>query len=513
MKKFYMLFFIVLCALGLNAQTIDVIREGQAFSMISPSAKYIAGNIDDIAVYYNVETTEAAVLEGEIQDDGGCFVWDLNDKGELAVDHLKKAAIWTEDGGFDYLPEPEGLKKSEQKYSAARAITNDGKTVVVSFGDPTISVYVYTLSSDGIWDMVKLPMPKEDPIFHQPAQFAVPMGINDAATRIMGRYRIDTGLEELPFAWEKNANGEWEIRWVALDFIVEGGETDAVYPGDFEFNGAGLDVSSGEWQEEYDKAYAEYEQMWVDYETIIKALATGYYYNGAGSLSGMRLSPNGKYANVQISHEQTNATYPAVIDLDANTVHVFTCRPGGGCLSVTNNGEVSISGALDYFSMTYVSSIADPTKDMTLAEYTLSRTENKINLAEYMTYETPNGAQLAEGTATLASNGVGYVTWQYNGFEGNQRYETFIVRYPSNLGVGNEVILNNQISIYPNPTEGVLNVSDKLENVRIMDITGRIVYSASTIESTIDLSDVAVGTYILVADKDGSRITTKVIVK
>ncbi len=512
MKKFYILFLIVLCVLGLSAQTIEVIREGQAFSMISPSAKYIAGNIDDIAVYLNVETKAAAVLKGETQDDGGCFVWDLNDNGQLAVDHIKKAAIWTEEGDFEYLPEPEGLKKSEQKYSAARAITNDGKTVVVSFGDPTISVYVYTLNSAGIWDMTKLPMPEEDPIYHQGPQFIAPVGINDAATRIMGRYRIDTGLEELPFAWEKNANGEWEIRWVAMNFICVGGKTDAVYPGgEVVFDGTGL--TPDQWQEEYNKAEAEWKQQWDDYETILKAVSTGYYYNGAGSLSSMRLSRNGKYANAHISHEQTNATYPAVIDLDADTVYVFTCRPGGGCLSVTNEGEISILGALDYFSMTYVSSIADPTKDMTLAEYTLNRTENKINLAEYMIYETPYGSQVAEGTATLASNGVGYVTWQYNGFGDNQRYETVIVTYPSNVGVANEVVLDNQLSVYPNPTDGILNISEKLDNVQLLDIVGRVVYSVSSVESTIDLSGVVSGTYVLVAEKEGNRIATKVVVK
>jgi hypothetical protein len=127
----------------------------------------------------------------------------------MAVDWKKQAAIWSEADGFDILVLPDGLSKKEMAYSAARCITADGKTVVVSFGDPTVSVYVYTLGEDGIWNMTKLPMPTEDPIFHQVPQFASPMGINDGATRIMGRYRIDTGLEELPFAWEKNADGEW----------------------------------------------------------------------------------------------------------------------------------------------------------------------------------------------------------------------------------------------------------------------------------------------------------------
>ncbi|MBO5728386.1 MAG: T9SS type A sorting domain-containing protein [Paludibacteraceae bacterium] len=491
----------------LHAQSIEVMRDGAAFSMISPSGKYIAGNIDDIAVYYGVDSKVAKSLEGEHLDDGGCFVWDLNDNGQIAVDWKKQAAIWTETDGFDILPQPEDLSGLEKNYSAARCITNDGKTIVVSFGDPTTSVYVYTLGEDGIYTMTKLPMPTEDPIFHQIPQFASPMGINDDATRIMGRYRIDTGLEELPFAWEKDADGNWSIRWVALNFIVKGGKTDAVYPGEFEFDGSIYDVD--EWQDAYDKAYAEYEQMWIDYEAVLRATATGYYYNAKGSLSGMRLSRNGRYANAQISYEQTNSTYPAVIDLEADTVYVFTCLPGGGCLSVTNNGVISIQGVPDYFSWTYVSSIENPTQYMSLTEYTMQRTNNMVNLANYMTYETPRGSQLAEGTATLSCNDNAFVSWQYNGFGDNMNYETIVVRFDG--PVDNEVVFNNNLSVYPNPTTGVLNITEVLTDVQLFDVTGRVVYENSTVEATIDLSNLANGTYFLVANKESQRISTKVV--
>ena len=228
MKKVLLLnvLFLALSTLLLNAQSIEVMRESAAFAIISPNSKYVAGNISDYAVYYGLESKFAKTLEGEALDDGGCFVWDLNDLGQLAVDWKKQAAIWTEKDGFDILPLPERLTKREKAYSAVRCITNDGKTLVVSFGDPTVSIYVYTLGENGVYDMVKLPMPTEDPIFHQMPAFAAPMGINDDATRIMGRYRIDTGLEELPFVWEKDDNGDWNIRWVALDFIVKGGKYD-----------------------------------------------------------------------------------------------------------------------------------------------------------------------------------------------------------------------------------------------------------------------------------------------
>ncbi|MBR6520826.1 MAG: T9SS type A sorting domain-containing protein [Paludibacteraceae bacterium] len=512
MKKIYSIICtlcIVNCAL-IQAQSIEIMREGAAFAIISPSAKYIAGNISDYAVYYGLESKVAKTLEGEMLDDGGCFVWDLNDLGQLAVDWKKQAAIWTETDGYTILPHPEGLTKDEKAYSAVRCITNDGKTLVVSFADPTTSVYVYTLGEDGNYSMEKLPMPTEDPIFHQVPQFAAPMGINDDATRIMGRYRIDTGLEELPFVWEKDENGKWNLRWVALNFIVKGGETDAVYPGEFEFDGSNFDVESGEWQEEYDKAWAEYDQLWLDYEATLRASATGYYYNAKGSLSGMRMSRNGKYANAQISYELTNETYPAVIDIDADTVYVFTCRPGGGCVSVTNEGVISILAVLSDFSWSYVSSIDNPKVDMTITEYTMQRTNGAINLADYMIYETPNGPQLAEGNAHLACYGDGFVSWQYNGFGDNMRYETIVVKFDG--PVDNETIYSPELEIFPNPTKGVLNISEELTDVQIFDLTGRVIYAAPIVQTTIDLSNIVSGTYLLVANKQGQKVSAKIMI-
>ena len=49
MKKIYSIICtlcIVNCAL-IQAQSIEIMREGAAFAMISPNSKYIAGNISD----------------------------------------------------------------------------------------------------------------------------------------------------------------------------------------------------------------------------------------------------------------------------------------------------------------------------------------------------------------------------------------------------------------------------------------------------------------------------------
>ena len=72
---------------------------------------------------------------------------------------------------------------------------------------------------------------------------------------------------------------------------------------------------------------------------------------------------------------------------------------------------------------------------------------------------------------------------------------------------------DSQISIYPNPTSGILNVSKAMENVEIYDVIGRKVYTCSNVENCIDLTELQVGQYFLVATVEGQRVSTKLMIK
>ena len=512
MKKIFLIISLISFSFfATYAQVISSVMDAP-YSGISHNGVYSYGNYEDIAFYYNASTGFKLALQGDQLDDGGCWVWDINDLGQLAVEHKKRAAIWTEQGGYELLPLPEGV--AENAYCAARCITNDGTSIVVSIGSPTHSIYVYTLGEDGVFDIVKLPIPYEDPIFHQGFQFIAPCGIAEKGDLIIGRYRIDTGFEELPMYWTKDSLGEWRYEWMNLDYIIAGGKTDAVYPGEFDFDGAGYDVNSGEWQAEYEKAWAVYYEKLVDYYNVVYAEASGYFYSGSGDISGIAMSNNGRFVKMNISYQPNGyenpiANYPVVYEFATDSMYLFTCRPGAACLSVTDDGEVSLRGAADYFSWSYVSSIHHLDSATTLAAWTLDKSNGKIDLANYMTYNTPDGPRLAEGTATLATSGNGFVTWQYNGFEDNMRYESYFVRFDIESGVNH--VVNSDLGVYPNPTDGILNISSNLTNVEIFDIMGRKVYSASEVESVIDLTQLTAGTYILMATDGSSRVSTKII--
>jgi hypothetical protein len=518
MKKL-LLFVVCVLALTVNAQKIDVLFDGGAFSMSSPNGLYVAGNMEDAAVYYNTETKKIIALEGEIQDDGGCFVWDVNDKGQLAVDWKMKAAIWSEATDFEVLPLPERLSNKEKGYSAARCISNDGKYVVVSFGSPTVSLYLYTKGEDGNYTMEKMALPEEAPIYNQIAQFVAPCGITEDGNRILGRFLVETAEFELPFVWERASEGaDWNIRWIALDFIVEGGETDAEFYGvEFEFDGDPIADPEG-----FEAAQNEWLQKRDDYYAVIDAVSSGYFYAGEkGDLSNLDMSENGKYAKMNISFKDLTSTeeepmvvnYPAVIDLETEQVYVFTCLDNAGCLSVSNDGLVSLATPkVEYFRYAHIASIADPTKSQTLTEWTKEQTGGKIDLSQYMTYTDDQGqSMVADGSAILRADGRGYFTNQYNGFGGNQRYETYFVTFDGETA--NEIVNDNAFVVYPNPTNGVLNFAETLENVEVFDLLGRTVYTASIAERSIVLENVASGTYFLVADKDGVRVSTKFVVK
>ncbi|HXD91585.1 MAG TPA: T9SS type A sorting domain-containing protein [Bacteroidia bacterium] len=82
--------------------------------------------------------------------------------------------------------------------------------------------------------------------------------------------------------------------------------------------------------------------------------------------------------------------------------------------------------------------------------------------------------------------------------------------------------INNAISVQPNPSNGVFNISvqgftaAKMEKIEIYDLTGKLVetkaYSAGTSSETFDLSKLNAGTYNVNIISNGSLVSKKVVV-
>ena len=113
-----------------------------------------------------------------------------------------------------------------------------------------------------------------------------------------------------------------------------------------------------------------------------------------------------------------------------------------------------------------------------------------------------------KGTSTSTTNPVGdsYI----NGIT--------LTWTPTQAGV-NDLLIKPEVTIYPNPTNGIFNMDFKNEvkSIRIVDILGKVVYSekvaSETIEATkrIDLSNLNNGLYIVSITNDNGTSNYKVI--
>ena len=156
-------------------------------------------------------------------------------------------------------------------------------------------------------------------------------------------------------------------------------------------------------------------------------------------------------------------------------------------------------------------SIDNPTKRQTLTEWVKNRTNGAIDLAQHMQYQLPEEATVAEGTAYWAKEGNGLITYQCN-VMGTGAYESFFIQF--GVQSANRPVYNDsQVVVYPNPTTGILNVSKDMQDVEIYDVIGRKIYTCAVVENCIDLSELHVGQYFLIATVEGQRVSTKLMIK
>lgn len=73
------------------------------------------------------------------------------------------------------------------------------------------------------------------------------------------------------------------------------------------------------------------------------------------------------------------------------------------------------------------------------------------------------------------------------------------------------------VSVYPNPSTGLVNVSNEnnLENtIVVTDLAGRVVYTANVNSSTsFDLSTVGTGVYVVAVSNDNGKLVERVVIK
>ena len=110
--------------------------------------------------------------------------------------------------------------------------------------------------------------------------------------------------------------------------------------------------------------------------------------------------------------------------------------------------------------------------------------------------------------------GLTTVIWTITDIAGNENTCSFDVT--ENAFVGLEKLLQKGISIYPNPTNGIVNFqfnNNNIQKISISDITGKQIIEKTEIQQNeqIDLSGFDSGIYIISIQTDNEIFTTKVI--
>jgi len=107
-----------------------------------------------------------------------------------------------------------------------------------------------------------------------------------------------------------------------------------------------------------------------------------------------------------------------------------------------------------------------------------------------------------------------YIYFDYNDPIITNTTSTEVVEETSSASVHN---LNDLISVYPNPTNGVLHISSKgntiLEGVKIYNLQGRELFGSTTNQETINIENLSAGIYLMNIRTNQGIISKRVIKK
>ena len=489
----------------INAQSLDYTKDGRHYYIASPNGRYFTGTVDEgPGCFFDCETKQHSLTEED-----SVLIYAVNNDGIACGAYQGQPGVWVRGGEWKFITvlstingkpvqggEICGMSSDATKYIALMHF--DGKTVPVFFEIDNFDNWDNAES----WKYSTLPTPtKDDLIYRQSAQFVQVCGMNYDATRILGRYKLYDGKREVPFIWQLGEDGKWTIKFVAERclFIDEVNQGLLALPDDRE------DMITSDEIVEYDMLREQYE--------------TGIIYD-LSPFSLFAWTGSGRYipvcANVLKSSDY--ATYhAAVIDIDQDTIIVFTAVPNAGAVSVNDKGEVMIyAPQMSLFRTSYVATIDNPTEATPLLDYTKQRSNGLIDLGQYMNYQRDidfDGKpiyQVATGSAVWANEGNAFVTFNYDEVNETRIPHCYIVNFNAPVPVVD--IKSEQLEVYPNPTSGVIYFETQLSDVVVYDIAGRCVYSQSVAEQSIDLSALNAGTYVLTATNGNERFVSKVMI-
>ncbi|MBO5345451.1 MAG: T9SS type A sorting domain-containing protein [Paludibacteraceae bacterium] len=501
MKKNLLLIIATLFSVITFAQTLDYTKDGRHYYIASPNGRYFTGTVNEgPGCFFDAETKQHYATESD-----SVLIYAVNNDGIACGSLDGFAGVWVRGEEWKMLTALETINDKPIEGGEICGMSADATKFVALMrydGGKVIPVYCEldkfeNWDNADAWDFSTLPTPtKEDLLYNMEPQFIQVCGMNYDATRILGRYRLADGKREVPFIWQKDADNQWTIKFVAQRclFVEE--------------------VVNGEIQIPNREDYTDV----VEFDAYRESLEAGYILD-LSPYSLFTWTGNGRYIPICVNalSEGAGVDYAAVIDIDNDTLIIFTAVQGAGTVSINDKGEIMIyTPKMNTFRTSYVATIDKPTEATPLFDYVTQRTEGKIDLAKYMNYQRDVDFddkpiyQTASGSAVWANEGNAFVTFNYDEWNETLVPQCFMVRFDATTPVEN--VASEQLAIYPNPTSGVVYFDNELTDVAVYDVAGRQVYAQSFAEQTLNLSSLKAGTYLLVAQSNGENITTKIII-
>jgi len=177
--------------------------------------------------------------------------------------------------------------------------------------------------------------------------------------------------------------------------------------------------------------------------------------------------------------------------------------PGGSCsdMKLLSNGKVVLAGNLKTGSGIGLLKLnSNGTLDNTFGTNGITTTINNsiTNVSVNKIAVKSDGKILVVGGAKANAP--------------NNKTQIFIGQYNNSSVLSNENFEINNLSIYPNPTKAILNLSNNLKvNFEIYNLLGELILKGNDIENQINVSFLTNGIYILKLTREGNTINQKFI--
>lgn len=518
MKKFFTtLAFSLVIATSMMAQSeeCDVIFTGTPwFTMgISGNGRFIVGTRQYTEAYrYDIQEERLWVLHATSEYDDMCFS-DVSDNGLIAGkdNEMFPAIFHVETQSWERLPFPySGITEGY-----ANEITPDGKTIVgfimgsIDTDKPyTVFPCVWRLQEDGSWIYEELPNPETD-FLGTKTQFISTRTISADGNTVIGVCVEKKGRYYQPIVYHYNGS-EWTYEYPFLEMTFN---DNSIYnkwmsqePNMYNY----ITVEPGDPEymfqvEEYQMAFAEWQyNFWTEWKTGFEVTAVPIIMSNNGKwLAPMATETEYGWKPGDISIEKTSVkSYPILFNLETGEMIKYenlTHLNGWYTYGVSNNGDLISSDGVDFYLKP-----ADYDNTIELSEWLSD--EYNFNLWSYL----PPNTEYIECSSISPDMTVIVGVYRSVTPDGElDNKEVFCVKLPGFMSDVKKTLdtpRNENIVVAGNE----LRFSSEACNIAVYDICGKQAMAHNGNTTTLDITNLSDGVYVVTAEINGVVVTGKI---